>query len=68
MTKSQAAAASNLELTITEAIKMIGPTHSAFAIIDGLRSAELSVEQLRYLSRELDRHADRIEREKNDAG
>jgi hypothetical protein len=61
-------AAADLELAIPEAIKAIGPTHSAFTIMDGLRAADLSVQELRYLSRELDRHADKIEREARDAG
>ena len=67
MSRTQAEAASKLELSIPEAVKAIGPTHSAFTILDGLRSADLSVQELRYLSRELDRHADSLERRLSDA-
>lgn len=67
MSREQAMAASKLELSIPEAVRTIGPTHSAFTILDGIRAADLSVQELRYLSRELDRHADSLDRRARDA-
>ncbi len=67
MTHRQGTAAADLELTIPSLLKIIGPTHSAFSLRDALLECDLSIEELRYLSRELDRHADKIERETYDA-
>jgi hypothetical protein len=67
MTHKQGTAAADLELTIPALLKVIGPTHSAFSLLDALLECKLSVAELRYLSRELDRHADKIERGFTDA-
>jgi len=61
MSRQQAMAAANLELGIPEAVKVIGPVHSAFTIMDGLRSANLSIPDLRYLIRELEAHIDKLQ-------
>jgi hypothetical protein len=67
MTSRQALAASGLELGLPQTLQLIGPTHAAFALLDAIKAAKLPVADLRYLSRELDRHADKIEREARDA-
>lgn len=67
MSRQQAMAAANLELSIPEAVKAIGQTHGALMLLDAILEADLSVEDLRFLSRMLDRRADNIEREARDA-
>jgi hypothetical protein len=67
MTHQQGTAASDLELTIPSLLKIIGPTHATFSLLDALLECDLPVEEWRYLSRMLDRHADALERRVSDA-
>ena len=63
MTTKQAQAASSLELGLADILAAIGPAHSAFILVDAIGQARLPVKDLRFVSRMLDRLADKIERD-----
>ncbi len=61
MTQAQARIASSLELSLPELSATLGPTHTVPALMVALEAA-LSTDQMRELSRLLDRKADEMER------
>lgn len=67
MTHQQGTAAADLELTIPALLKVIGPTHATISLLDAILECDLPVDEFRYLSRMLDRHADALERRLSDA-
>lgn len=64
LTAAQRRTATSLEVEIMDHVQALGPAHAAAALRHALLAAPLSILSLRYLSRELDREADRREREK----
>lgn len=62
MTSAQARIASGLELSLPELSATLGPTHTVPALMVALEAA-LSTDQMRDLSRLLDRKADDLERQ-----
>jgi hypothetical protein len=62
MTSKQGEAASRLELSLSALVTEIGPVHAKIAILDALVQADLAMDDLRFLSRMLDRLADHRER------
>lgn len=67
MTAAQRHTATSLEVEVINHVQALGPAHAAAALRHAIMAAPLSIISLRYLSRELDREADRREREERDA-
>jgi hypothetical protein len=67
LTAVQRRTVTSLEVEILDHVQALGPAHAPAALRHALLAAPLSVIALRYLSRELDREADRIERERDRA-
>lgn len=63
LTAAQRRTSTSLEVEIMDHVQALGPAHAAAALRHALLAAPLSILALRYLSRELDREADRRERE-----
>ena len=63
LTDAQRRTVTSLEVEIMDHVQALGPAHAAAALRHALLAAPLSILSLRYLSRELDRDADRRERE-----
>jgi hypothetical protein len=65
LTAAQRHTATSIEVEVINHVQALGPAHAPAALRHALLAAPLSVIALRYLSRELDREADRRERERD---
>lgn len=62
MTQAQRREATSLEVSIIQHMTVLGPIHGPAALRMAIINAELDWVAYRYLGRELDRHADALER------